>query len=87
MTHAINPYANESQVLTVDTLSFENGIDVIAIHGSIDVTRDRAGLEKARIILAQMESIVSILERTNDLPDAIANDDDEGGVTKNPFDG
>ncbi len=84
MTQAITPYANESQVLTVDTLSFENGIDAIAIHGSVDVTRDKAGLEKARIILAQMESIVSSLESAENLPDVIPHDD-EGGIVDNPF--
>ena len=41
---AFAPFADAAGVRTIGALSFENGTDRIAMHGTLDLTRDRTGL-------------------------------------------
>ncbi|MWV23971.1 hypothetical protein FVE89_18670 [Methylobacterium sp. 2A] len=56
---------------TIGALSFENGTDRIALHGSLDLTRDRTGLAQARLLQQTLDAIVRALEG-EDLPEAVA---------------
>lgn len=79
------PFADGASVRTLGALSFENGIDRIALHGSLDLTRDKAGLALARRLRATLEAIVTVLE-AGDLPEALAEAPDEKPKTvPNPF--
>ncbi|WCS23139.1 hypothetical protein LOK46_18370 [Methylobacterium sp. NMS14P] len=79
------PFADDAGARSFGTLSFENGTDRIALHGSLDLTRDRAGLEQARRLRETLDAIVKALEAT-DLPDAVAEAPDAPPRTvKNPF--
>ncbi|MGU3422761.1 hypothetical protein [Methylobacterium sp. D54C] len=79
------PFADDAGVRSVGALSFENGKDRIALHGSLDLTRDRTGLEQARLLRETLDAIVKALE-ASDLPDAVAEvPDAPPGTVKNPF--
>ncbi len=78
------PYADDSAASAIGGLTLENGRDRVALYGSLDLTRDRAGLEQARELRALLEEIVRVLEADPALPEKIA-PPREPGTVKNPF--
>ncbi len=79
----IDPFANESESLQIDDLTIENRTDRVSIYGSIDITRDRRGLEMAKMLAQLFDAIIGRLSQ-EDLPESLpppANID----VVKNPF--
>jgi hypothetical protein len=84
MTKTISPFANESESLGIGDLTIENRTDRISVYGSIDLTRDKAGLEHARMLKAVLDRVVQVLESERDLPDKIAPPDMPDEVA-NPF--
>jgi hypothetical protein len=79
------PYADDAAVQTIGDLAVENGAARIVIHGSLALTRDRAGLTRARALRRTLDAIVRALAAA-DLPEAA---DDEGTIppetVRNPF--
>ena len=63
-------YQNESESEEIGKLTIENRTDRVTIYGSLDVTRDKAGLQAASDLKAVIDSIVAFLGR-EDLPDKI----------------
>ncbi len=59
----IEPFANEAQVLSVGELTAENRADRVSIFGTVDLTRDRAGLEKARALKTLLDAVVARSKR------------------------
>jgi hypothetical protein len=84
MQKTISPFANESESLGIGDLTIENRTDRIAIYGSIDLTRDKAGLEHGRMLKAVLDKVVQALETEKNLPDKIAPPDTPDEVA-NPF--
>lgn len=80
----LKPFADDSAALDIGDLKFENGRDRIACYGSLDVTRDRAGLALARQLQALITAMVHALESDGDLPELIPAPKKRGAV-KNPF--
>lgn len=78
------PFVDDAAVQTIGGLSFENGTQRIALHGSVDLTRDAAGLERARALQAVLTRIVDAL-RAHDLPEAVAELETPPEMVKNPF--
>ncbi|GEP01820.1 hypothetical protein [Methylobacterium haplocladii] len=78
------PFADDAAVRNFANLSFENGTTRIALHGSLDLTRDRAGLERAKALRAVLDAIVTALE-AEDLPQAVAETTRPPTIVKNPF--
>ena len=68
---SIVPFANEADAISIGGLSIENRTDRISIYGSIDITRDRAGLAHAEQLQALFASIVAAM-RAESLPDRIS---------------
>lgn len=64
------PFANEADVVEVGALSIENRLDRITLSGDVDLTMDRAGLARARILHQMLGDIVATLEAAA-LPDAL----------------
>ncbi len=81
---AFTPFADAAAVRTIGALSFENGPDTIALHGSLDLTRDAAGLAQARALKSTVDAIVATLEAA-DLPPVIAESSTPPTRVKNPF--
>jgi hypothetical protein len=81
-THAMHPYANDADSDAIDGLTIENGTDRLSLYGSLTLTRDQAGLARARQLLALLQQAVAVLEAAP-LPEQIA----ERPATKvaNPF--
>jgi hypothetical protein len=84
MNKTISPFANESESLGIGDLTIENRTDRISIYGNIDLTRDKSGLEHARMLKAVLDRVVQVLESEGDLPDRIAPPDTPDEVA-NPF--
>lgn len=80
----MKPFADDSAALDIGDLKFENGRDRIACYGSLDVTRDQAGLALARELQELVAAVVHALESDGNLPAAIPAPKKRGAV-KNPF--
>lgn len=78
------PFADDAAVRTVGGLSIENGTTRIAIHGSAEITRDRAGLARARALRDALEAMIAALDLA-DLPEAVSEETRPAGRTENPF--
>ena len=80
----MTPFADDSAAIEVGDLKLENGRDRIACYGSLDLTRDKAGLALARQLQAVLAAVVQALEADAALPDTIPPPKKRGTV-KNPF--
>ncbi|HWX47940.1 MAG TPA: hypothetical protein VNZ61_07800 [Roseomonas sp.] len=58
----ITPFADEAASISVGGLTIENRLDRVSLYGSLDLTRDRPGLEDARRLRALLEAVVRVLE-------------------------
>ncbi len=79
----IDPFANEFESLRIGGITFENRTDRISVYGSIDITRDKQGLDAARKIAALFNSVVARLV-SEELPETALPLKDSDTV-KNPF--
>ena len=66
---AFTPFADDAAVQTLGGLTLENGTARIALHGSLDLARDRESLERARALAQTLSAIVATLEGEADLPE------------------
>ena len=76
------PYANEADVVEVGNLMLENRLDRITISGDVDLTADKDGLARARLLHDLLGRIVAGLE-AKDLPDRLPPPDVK--TVANPF--
>jgi hypothetical protein len=76
------PYENEADVVEVGNLTLENRLDRITISGDVDLTADRDGLTRARLLHDLLGRIVAGLE-ARDLPDRLPPPDVR--TVDNPF--
>ncbi|GLR80312.1 hypothetical protein HUE56_06315 (plasmid) [Azospirillum oryzae] len=67
----IKPYADDAGAMKIGDIEVENGTDRVALYGSIDLTRDKQGLEHARKLRDLLAAVVRSLENETDLPDQI----------------
>ncbi|PGH57663.1 hypothetical protein CRT60_06630 [Azospirillum palustre] len=80
----IKPYADDAGAMQIGELQVENGTDRVALYGSIDLTRDKQGLEHARKLRDLLAAVVKSLENETDLPDQIPPPKPTDAV-ENPF--
>ena len=78
----INPFQDESDALQLGDLTIENRVDRVSFYGSLDITRDKIGLENAQQLKSIIEMIVGELE-SSELPDQIAIEPTD--TVNNPF--
>ena len=78
------PYANESDVLSLGKLAIENRVDRVTLHGDVELTKDKAGLALARELKKVIDATVKALEADKALPDAVQVL--KPTSVKNPFD-
>ena len=77
------PYANEADVIEIGGLTIENRLDRITLAGDVDLTRDKAGLDKARLLHQVLSEVVATLEAAP-LPDVLPAP--STSTVPNPFD-
>jgi hypothetical protein len=81
----MKPFADEATAFQIGALTIENRLDRVSLYGSLDLTRDKPGLQLARELQAVLGTVVAILEREDDaLPEAVQTAQGEDTV-KNPF--
>ena len=51
----VTPFADDATSVSIGKLTVENGMDRVAIYGSLNITRDRQGLAHARALLAILQ--------------------------------
>lgn len=79
----IKPYQNEEESLAIGDLTVENRVDRISVYGSIEFTRDKEGLERAKALKEVVDAVVAALEGEKTLPEHVqAKPADK---IKNPF--
>lgn len=65
------PFQNESDAYTLNELKLENRLDRISIYGSLDITKDKEGLQSAQLLKKLIDATVDELKRGRYLPDKI----------------
>lgn len=80
----IKPFADDSAASSVGDMRLENGRDRIAVYGSLDLTRDQAGLALAREMQAVLAGVIEALEGDPHLPTATP-PPKRPGTAPNPF--
>jgi hypothetical protein len=66
----LKPFADDRASQAIGGLTVENGTTKVSLYGSLDLTRDRAGLERARALKTLVDAAVAALEADQALPDA-----------------
>jgi hypothetical protein len=68
----IKVFENEEESAGIGDLTIENRIDRIELYGSLQITKDKAGLRLARELKEVLDAAVAALEAEKDLPDQVA---------------
>lgn len=63
------PFADDAGSIAIEKLTIENGTDSLALYGSLDITRDRAGLRHAMALKAIIDEAVQVLSADKALPE------------------
>ncbi|NPD70137.1 hypothetical protein HN018_22700 (plasmid) [Lichenicola cladoniae] len=58
----LDPFADDAASISIGKLTIENGADQVTLYGSLDITRDQAGLTHARQMKALLDQIIEVLE-------------------------
>lgn len=82
-TQSFMAYENETDAFQIDTLTVENRLDRISIFGSLDLTKDRHGLESALKLKRIIDASIDALKWDKNLPDQITTVPSES--VDNPF--
>lgn len=83
-----NAYSNDVDVLNIqgDALTITNGTQRIVLSGTLELTKDKRGLEAALALKQAIDSAVAALRAQADLPQRIKDEPDaKPGVVDNPF--
>lgn len=71
MQTAFMAYENETDSLTIGAMTVENRLDRISIYGSLDITKDKDGLEYALKLKRIIDASIDALKRAKSLPEHI----------------
>ena len=78
----LKPFENEKDSIGIDDMTIENRVDSVVLYGSMQITRDKAGLKLARELKDLLGQTVAALEQ-EELPDHISTKPSDS--VKNPF--
>ena len=65
------PFANESDAVGIGELNLENRMDRVSIFGSVDITCDKDGLARIRILKEIVDATAKALA-ARELPDKVS---------------
>lgn len=82
-TQSFMAYENETESFQIDEMTVENRLDRISIYGSLELTKDRYGLESALKLKRIIDASIDALKRDKNLPDRININPSES--VQNPF--
>ncbi len=81
---AFKPFADNRASRAIAGLTVENGTDKVSLYGSLAITRDEAGLERALALKAVVDATVTALQAGDGPPEKAAPPRPTRTV-KNPF--
>jgi hypothetical protein len=58
----IKPFADDEAAVSIGNLVIENGTTKVVISGSVEITRDKTGLDRARALKGLADDLVAELE-------------------------
>lgn len=64
-------YENDTDGFTTGNLHIKNALDVITIEGTLEITKDRQGLEAALKLKRAVDAAIDALKRDRNLPESI----------------
>lgn len=64
-------FENDTDGFSTGNLSIKNGTDTITIEGSLEITKDKEGLEAARKLKRAVDAAIDALKRNRNLPESI----------------
>lgn len=64
-------FADNSATTQIGDLTLENQGDRLSVYGSLDITRDKDGLAKARELKRILDDVVAALTKESVLPDKL----------------
>ena len=64
-------YENDTDGFTTGNLQIKNALDVITINGTLEITKDRQGLEAALKLKRAVDAAIDALKRDRNLPESI----------------
>lgn len=79
----MKPYADNAST-GIGGMTVENGPDKVVLYGSLELTRDKAGLQHAEALAAMLQDVLGALRADEALPDALPPPKPRKRV-KNPF--
>ncbi len=79
------PFADDSAALTIGDFNAENHPDKVVLFGTLDITRDKEGLAKAKALASLLRATVAALKADKALPDRIEQAPARVETTRNPF--
>lgn len=65
------PFENGHESHAIHDLTLENQQDYVSLYGNLQITKDKSGLETARVLQAFLGDIVAVLENDAHLPEKI----------------
>ncbi len=81
----MKPFADDSASTSIGELAAENGSQAVTLSGSLEITRDKVGLERAKALRALADALCEELE-SGDLPDKVEQSPDtQSDTVANPF--
>jgi hypothetical protein len=80
----LTPFGDDAASITIGELTVENGTERLALYGSLDITRDKAGLKHALALKAIIDQAVTTLSADPALPEQQPPADKPKAV-RNPF--
>jgi hypothetical protein len=81
-------YSNDDDVLNIqgDAFTVTNGATRVVVAGTLELTKDKRGLQAALALKQALDSVVESLQAEGTLPDRIKDEPDaKPGVIDNPF--
>ncbi|OTG69430.1 hypothetical protein B9T25_02305 [Acinetobacter sp. ANC 4470] len=77
------PFENATASHAIHDLTLENQEDCVSIYGNLQLTKDQAGLQAAKVLQAFLNDVVAQLEQESHLPEKIDRQDEH--EVENPF--
>jgi hypothetical protein len=80
----LTPFADDAASTVLDRLTIENGTAQISLYGSLDIPRDKVGLQHALALKALIDQVVDVLTSDPALPQRLP-PVDKARTVQNPF--
>jgi hypothetical protein len=83
----MRPFENDEESMSLSGLSVDNGLDLIAIHGTLEITQDKRSLNRIEALQTLLGDIKAKLLTLGELPEVASSGIDPGkvDVVANPF--